>query len=114
MEGQSKETRSLEACCRGGQGPPRAVAQFEKKEGRTDCILCTCFCSLEKISKVKHNSKALFSCKGHIVAEAAGRHKLPHKIFKASIFDVLESYTTFCIFTGKCKLIVSCNLPGIL
>jgi hypothetical protein len=28
MERQSKESRSLEAYCRGGQGPPRAVAPF--------------------------------------------------------------------------------------
>jgi hypothetical protein len=27
MEGQSKESRGLEAYCKGGQGPPRAVAQ---------------------------------------------------------------------------------------
>jgi len=26
MERQSKESRGLEAYCRGGQGPPRAVA----------------------------------------------------------------------------------------
>jgi hypothetical protein len=31
MEGQSKEQRSLEACCRGGQGPPWAVVPFEKE-----------------------------------------------------------------------------------
>jgi hypothetical protein len=28
MERQSKEPRSVEAYCRGGQGPPRAVAPF--------------------------------------------------------------------------------------
>jgi hypothetical protein len=28
VERQSKEPRSLEAYCRGGQGPPRAVAPF--------------------------------------------------------------------------------------
>jgi hypothetical protein len=32
MERQSKESRSLEAYCRGGQGPPRAVAPFGRKE----------------------------------------------------------------------------------
>jgi hypothetical protein len=34
MEGQSKEPRSLEACCREGQGPPRAVAPFGRMEGK--------------------------------------------------------------------------------
>jgi hypothetical protein len=32
MEGQSKEPRRLEACCRGSQGPPRAVAPLGRKE----------------------------------------------------------------------------------
>jgi hypothetical protein len=33
MEGQSKKPRSLEACCRRGQGLPRAVAPFGRKKG---------------------------------------------------------------------------------
>ena len=32
VEGQSKESRSLEAYCRGGQGPPRAVELFGRME----------------------------------------------------------------------------------
>jgi hypothetical protein len=31
MERQSKESRGLEAHCRGGQGPPRAVAPSERR-----------------------------------------------------------------------------------
>jgi hypothetical protein len=34
VEGRSKEPRSLETCCRGGQGPSRTVAPFGRKEGR--------------------------------------------------------------------------------
>jgi hypothetical protein len=30
-DGQSKELRSLEAYCRGGQGPPRALELFGRK-----------------------------------------------------------------------------------
>jgi hypothetical protein len=32
MEGQSKGSRGLEAYCKGGQGPPRAVAPSKKKK----------------------------------------------------------------------------------
>jgi hypothetical protein len=32
MERQSKGSRDLEAYCKGGQGPPRAVAPFKKKK----------------------------------------------------------------------------------
>jgi hypothetical protein len=32
MERQSKESRNLEAHCKGGQGPPRAVAPSKKKK----------------------------------------------------------------------------------
>jgi hypothetical protein len=31
MERQSKESRNLEAHCKGGQGPPRAVVPLKKK-----------------------------------------------------------------------------------
>jgi hypothetical protein len=34
MERQSKESRSLDAYCRGGQGPPWAVAPFGRKESK--------------------------------------------------------------------------------
>jgi hypothetical protein len=32
MERQSKESRNLEAHCKGGQGPPRVVAPSKKKK----------------------------------------------------------------------------------
>jgi hypothetical protein len=32
LERQSKESRNLEAHCKGGQGPPRAVAPSKKKK----------------------------------------------------------------------------------
>jgi hypothetical protein len=32
MERQNKESRNLEAHCKGGQGPPRAVAPSKKKK----------------------------------------------------------------------------------
>jgi hypothetical protein len=32
MERQSKESRNLEAHCKGGQGPPRALAPSKKKK----------------------------------------------------------------------------------
>jgi hypothetical protein len=32
MERQSKESRNLEAHCKGGQGPPRAVEPSKKKK----------------------------------------------------------------------------------
>jgi hypothetical protein len=32
MEGQSKGSRGLETYCKGGQGPPRAVAPSKKKK----------------------------------------------------------------------------------
>jgi hypothetical protein len=32
MEGQSKGSRGLEVYCKGGQGPPRAVAPSKKKK----------------------------------------------------------------------------------
>jgi hypothetical protein len=35
METQSKESRNLEAHCKGGQGPPRAVAPSKKNYGST-------------------------------------------------------------------------------
>jgi hypothetical protein len=35
MERQSKESRGLEAYCRGGQDPPQAVAPFGRKEELT-------------------------------------------------------------------------------
>jgi hypothetical protein len=38
MERQSKEPRSLEAYCRGGQGPPRAVAPFGGVEDSTKIL----------------------------------------------------------------------------
>jgi hypothetical protein len=43
MEGQSKESRNLEAHRKGGQGPPRAVAPSEReRENRADKIDCFC------------------------------------------------------------------------
>jgi hypothetical protein len=39
MERQIKEQRSLEACFRGGQGSPRAVAPFGRKEGRRSVVI---------------------------------------------------------------------------
>jgi hypothetical protein len=39
MERQSKESRDLEAYCRGGQGPPRAVVPFKKhSESSSLCL----------------------------------------------------------------------------
>jgi hypothetical protein len=35
MERQSKGSRGLEAYCKGGQGPPRAVAPSKKKKKKT-------------------------------------------------------------------------------
>jgi hypothetical protein len=37
MERQSKESRNLEAHCKGGQGPPRAVAPSKKKKKNLIC-----------------------------------------------------------------------------
>jgi hypothetical protein len=39
MERQSKKSRNLEAHCKGGQGPPRAVAPSKKKK---ETVLPTC------------------------------------------------------------------------
>jgi hypothetical protein len=56
LEGQSMESRSLEAYCRGGQGPPRAVELFVRKKGRK--------CSSYSVQRLKtiNNIK---NCKKH-------------------------------------------------
>ena len=45
MERQSKGSRGLEAYCKGGQGPPRAVAppkkKKKKKKKKNFCFMCT-------------------------------------------------------------------------
>ena len=38
MEGQSKGSRGLEAYCKGGQGPPRAVAPWKKKKKKNGLL----------------------------------------------------------------------------
>jgi hypothetical protein len=38
MERQSKKSRKLEAHCKGGQGPPRAVAPSKKKKKKKNVI----------------------------------------------------------------------------
>ena len=38
MERQSKGSRGLEAYCKGGQGPPRAVAPPKKKKSQQDTL----------------------------------------------------------------------------
>jgi len=39
MERQSKGSRGLEAYCKGGQGPPRAVAPPKKKKKNYTCLI---------------------------------------------------------------------------
>jgi hypothetical protein len=39
MERQSKGSRGLEAYCKGGQGPPRAVAPLKKKKKKKKKIM---------------------------------------------------------------------------
>ena len=40
MEGQSKGSRGLEAYCKEGQGPPRAVAPSEKNFSDFEVLMC--------------------------------------------------------------------------
>jgi len=39
MEGQSKGSRVLEVYCKGGEGPPRAVALSKKKKNHRKLLL---------------------------------------------------------------------------
>ena len=48
MEGQSKRSRGLEAYCKGGQGPRRAVAPSKKKNKKK-------VAALVKMPNVKHD-----------------------------------------------------------
>ena len=64
MEGQSKGSRGLEAYCKGGQGPPRAVASSKKKKKnwiKIDQLDITCFIiSLFTAQHVSNVSTSIF------------------------------------------------------
>jgi len=52
MEKQSKGSRGLEAYCKGGQGPPQAVAPSKKKKRRSKSVLVNLRVDFKSTGKV--------------------------------------------------------------
>jgi hypothetical protein len=63
MERQSKGSRVLEAYCKGGQGPPRAVAPPEKEEENKKNKFANKRKYLSVSLQIKQPTRCTLSCK---------------------------------------------------